>query len=284
MYRETITKLTLTGALAFALGCGAPLKRAGDVSALFDKAPASIENIAESICAALGKRDVAPTTKDMPSELVGCSEAGLDATDITKVKSFSFTNLAGSETAEEQQNSDTFKKSIRTKIWLNREIPELLPVATQLLKNVDFNAEEIPLPESAINDIGGLVQPKIKILEKLKFDFDDLSFSTKLNVVTTGVVAVDIDVLVDGKVFSNGIAVTISTGKPEPAYEKSFVKSFDVVFLAIPYAKDIYLDMAVNMNIYNVGVSSVIDSQVNTLFGTALKTMMDTITQTERKS
>jgi len=284
MNRGKIKKIALTLTVVLTVGCGAPLKRAGDVSSLFSKAPASIENIAESICAALGERDVAPTTKDMPQELVGCSEAGLKASDLTKVKSFSFTNLASGESAQDQKNSDTFKKSIRTQIWLNRKIPELLPVATQLLKSVDFDAEEIQLPESAIKDLSGLVQPKIKFLEKLKFNFDELSFSTKLNVVTTGAVAVDIDVLVDGKVFNNGIAVTISTGKPEPAFEKSFIKSFDVVFLAIPYAKDIYLDMAVNMNIYNIGVSSVIDSQVNSLFGTALKTMMDTITQTERKS
>ncbi|MBM4251585.1 MAG: hypothetical protein FJ146_06410 [Deltaproteobacteria bacterium] len=284
MNRGKIKKIALTLTVVLTVGCGAPLKRAGDVSSLFSKAPASIENIAESICAALGERDVAPTTKDMPQELVGCSEAGLKASDLTKVKSFSFTNLASGESAQDQKNSDTFKKSIRTQIWLNRKIPELLPVATQLLKSVDFDAEEIQLPESAIKDLSGLVQPKIKFLEKLKFNFDELSFSTKLNVVTTGAVAVDIDVLVDGKVFNNGIAVTISTGKPEPAFEKSFIKSFDVVFLAIPYANDIYLDMAVNMNIYNIGVSSVIDSQVNSLFGTALKTMMDTITQTERKS
>lgn len=284
MVRGLSKAARLLPAWALVLGCGAPLKRAGEVSSLFSKAPASIENIAESICSTLAKRDVAPTTKDMPQELVGCAEAGLKASDLNKVKSFSFTTLPGSETAKEQEKSETFKKSIRTQIWLNRSIPQLLPMATNLLKSVDFSAEEIQLPETATQEIGGLVQPKIKILEKPKFNLQDMSFAAKLNVVTTGVVAVDIDVLVDGKVFNNGIAVTISSGKPEPAYEKSFVKSFDVIFLAIPYANDIYLDMAVNMNIYNIGLSSVIDSQVNTLFGTVLKTMMDTILQAEGKS
>ena len=62
------------------------------------------------------------------------------------------------------------------------------------------------------------------------------------------------------------------------------IQSFDVVFLVIPYANDVYLDMAVNLNIYNIGLNGPIDKNINSIFGTALKTLMDTIIKVGVKS
>ena len=265
--------------------CGSRLKHASDVSYLFSQAPKSVGDIATDICKSLAKRGEAPTTKGMLPQLAACEGAGLTATDFDKISAFTFNDLPGSKTAAAQAETDVFSKSIRTQIWLNRQLPQLLPLLNDLMKQKDqLGVGDLKLPESATKDLENLVKPVIKITEAPKINLEELTFSLKLHVEITGAIKVANDILIDGKVFSNGIAVTISTPKPYPSYKDSFLQSFDVVFLVIPYAKDIYLDMAVDMSIYNIGLSGPLDKAVNQVFGSGLKTMVDALIKVGDKS
>ena len=220
----------------------------------------------------------------MLPQIGSCAGAGLAAVDFDKISSFTFTDLPG-QTVAQQANSDVFTKSIRTQLWLNRSIPDLLVVLADIMKQGDLLAAgEVKLPDSVTKDLAGLLKPVVKITEKPTLNIDDLSFSLKLNVVTSGAVLIANDIALNGKVFNNGIAVTISTTKPYATYDKSLLQSFDVVFLVIPYANDIYLDMAVNLSIYNIGLNGPIDKNINSIFGTALKTLMDTLIKVGVKS
>lgn len=275
----------MLGVMLLSVSCGSRLKRASEVSSLFSQAPKSVGAIATDICKSLGARAKAPTTKSMLPQLASCAGAGLTATDFDKISAFTFNDLPGGETAADQAEADVFSKSIRTQIWLNKQIPQLLPLLSDLMKQRDqLGVGELKLPESATKELENLVKPVIKITQAPKFDLDELTFSVKLNIELSGAINVANDILIDGKVFSNGIAVTISTPKPYPSYEKSFLQSFDVVFLAIPYAKDIYLDMGVNMKIYNIGLTGPLDKAINQVFGTGLKTMVDTLIKVGDKS
>ncbi len=268
----------------FTTGCGRRLKRASDVAYLFSKPPVSVSDIATTICQSLGTRDALPNTKGMLPQIGSCAGAGLAAVDFDKISSFTFTDLPG-QTVAQQANSDVFTKSIRTQLWLNRSIPDLLVVLADIMKQGDLLAAgEVKLPDSVTKDLAGLLKPVVKITEKPTLNIDDLSFSLKLNVVTSGAVLIANDIALNGKVFNNGIAVTISTTKPYATYDKSLLQSFDVVFLVIPYANDIYLDMAVNLSIYNIGLNGPIDKNINSIFGTALKTLMDTLIKVGVKS
>ena len=278
-YKMLISLLPLLTA-----SCGPRLKRASDVAYLFSKPPASVSDIATSICQSLGKREALPNTKGMLPQIGSCDGAGLAAVDFNKISSFTFTDLPG-QTVAQQAKSDVFTKSIRTQLWLNRTIPDLLVVLSDMMKQGDLLAVgEVKLPESVTKNFENLLKPVIKITEKPSLNIDDLTFSLRLNVVTSGAVLIANDITLNGKLFNNGIAVTISTTKPYPAYEKSILQSFDIVFLVIPYANDVYLDMAVNLNIYNIGLNGPIDKNINSIFGTALKTLMDTIIKVGVKS
>jgi len=265
-------------------GCGPRLKRASDVSYLFSSAPKSIEAIASDICAALGKRKEQPSSQGMVPQITECGGAGLAAADFDTISTFTFADLPG-QTVAEQAASEVFSKSIRTQLWLNRQIPELLSLFTGIMGSGDgLEVGVVKLPEGVTKELGNLLKPVITMLEKPAINMDDLTFSAKLNIVTTGAVNIANDILLNGKVFANGIAITISTGKPYPAYEKSFLRSFDVIILALPFANDIYIDMAVNMSIYNIGLNGPLDKSINAAFGTGLKTMVDALIQVQGKS
>ena len=280
MNRTFLNLLTLTVALQAAAGCGASLKHASDVSGLFTAPPKTVGDLAGDICTTLTSRSSAPTLQNLRLDLGGCTKSGASALNLNDVSQFKFTDLPG-QTAAAESTKDVFSKAIQTQIFLNRSLPELIPLFSKALAGGGgLKPGVIPLPESATKQIGNLVKPVITLTEAPSIDINNLTFSAKLNVAMPGVVTINIDVLINGIVLRNGIAVTISTSKPDPDYSRSFIKSFDVVTLVIPYANDVYIEMDVGMSIYNIGISALLDSQINTVFGSALKSMMDTLIKT----
>jgi hypothetical protein len=267
---------TLLTPLALLASCGAPLQHASDVASIFSVAPPSVGDLASSICANLAKRQVAPTTQGMSLQIGDCKTAGTSAVNYNDVTAFNFTDLPGASVAS-QANADVFSKSIQTQVWLNRQIPDLLPLAIQLMQKGGLKPGPVNLPDSATKAFTGLVTPVITITSAPQFNLNDMTFGANMNLTTSGVVAIAVDLVISGKIFNNGIAVTITTAKPDPPYSQSFLKAFEVVVLVIPYAKDIYVEMDVKMDIYNVGVNGVLDSKINSLFGSGLKTMLDAV-------
>ena len=127
----------MLGFMLLSVSCGSRLKRASEVSSLFSQAPKSVGDIATDICKSLSARATAPTTKSMLPQLAGCAGAGLTATDFDKISAFTFNDLPGGKTAADQAEADVFSKSIRTQIWLNKQIPQLLPLLSDLMKQKD---------------------------------------------------------------------------------------------------------------------------------------------------
>ena len=256
-------------------GCGANLDSASDVKNLFDSPPKSLGAIAGSICSDLGKRNQPPITSSMTLQIGDCKDAGRRALGLDQVTAFQFTDVTPGTTSSED-NERVFSKSLRTQLWLNHQIADLIPIFTILLKSGVPHKGPITLPDTVAN-FEGIVKPVITLVEDPKFNLDDASFAVPIHVKATGVVSVDLDIFVNGKVYGDGIAVTITTGRPEPSYKRSLVKSFEIFVFVVPYAKDIYVDMSAGFKMYDIGVGGLLDKELNTVAGSVLKTILDTV-------
>ncbi len=258
-------------------GCGAQLDSASDVNGLFIVAPKSLGAMAAEICRDIASRHAAPTTQVFSLFRVGdCKDSGVRALGLNGARDFIFTDEVSGQFMKEN-GERVFSKSVRSQIWLNRTIAELIPQFASMLKGAPLPKKgEIKLPSSVAN-FEGLIKPVISLVDDPKFKLDDMSVGVPFHVKTSGVVSIDLDILINAKIYGNGVAVTIKTGEQEPSFKESLLKSVEAFVYVIPYADDIYIDMAAGFKMYDIGGGNLIDKQLNTIAGSGLKSILDSI-------
>ena len=274
-YFTKITNVFLLSSLLVA--CGAQLDSASDVKGLFNAPPKSLGQMAAEICGDIAARDTAPSTKSFELVKPGdCRDAGVRALGLNDAKSFVFTDELPGATVTEA-NDKVFKKAMRGQLWLNRQMSDLIPLFAGMMSGgKPIKKGIIDLP-SSVAKFDGLITPEISLLDDPKIDADNLTINAPLHVKTTGVVKMELDIYINAKIFGNGVAVTISTNKPEPAYEQSLIKSIEAFVYVVPYAEDIYIDMSAGFKMYDLGTGGLIDKTLNTLAGSGLKSMLDAL-------
>ena len=260
-------------ALLLTAGCGAPTKTAGDVSGLFATDATTLATKASSLCDALAGREQTPTTKGQTFQPSGCGDAGTQAQDMKKATAFNFSGLDGDGQVT-QGSGGTIHKSVRAQVWLNRSLLSIGGALGKKMASFGGGTGEIALPSSTSGGIGSLAKTKITLTEPPKMDMSTLKFGMKLHLSISGAIQAEHDIVIDGALINNAIAVTIGTTADQPL-EKSLIKNFTAVIFIIPHAGDLYLDMFVDLNTNNVGLSAVFKQQLQTFLSTGLKGALD---------
>lgn len=271
----------LVPALAGIVACGAPTKSAGDVAGLFSTSTASLQEKVDNLCEELRTRSEPPTVQGLNIKLDSCDAAGTAALDYRKIGTaedypdgFYFTE--GSKKADTEK--EILHKSMRGQVWLNKSLLGLAQaVASKMKANEGLGDGELAIPDSAEGGgVSGLATPKITILEKPTFSVDDLKFDMKINLNITGIIEADHDIQISGQMINNSFAVTVATTKDQP-YEKSLIRSFNVVMFIIPHAQDVYLDLFADLYIHKPGLDAAVEDNVNKFLGTGLKSAIDSL-------
>ncbi|MEN9836226.1 MAG: hypothetical protein RL011_2419 [Pseudomonadota bacterium] len=289
-------KLVSTWVILLALplqGCGAPSKSASAVSSLFGQ-PVTLQGTQAPLCEHLSERTEAPSAKDLTMQIKDCPKAGEGAQNYASLESFRFVNVDGSAISDsgapsasqasvsnvrssEPDDPKVIYRAYRAQVWLNKSILDLAGVLTSFLKNnKNAAAGEIKLPESALDKVKNLATTKITLTKPPALDTANLSFDASIELEMSGVVKVYQQIDISGKLFEKTFAVVARSTNGVP-YAKSILHSVETVVLITPYAGDTYVDLFTSINIYDFGVSSIIDSQMESILGTILKSTLDSV-------
>ena len=267
------TSLALILLAMLPLGCGAPSKDAGAVMDIFSLAPASLQQKTTDLCASLGQRSAQPTLQKLDLDDQNCADAGSIAVDFKTAKSFNVKmfDSATSPTA----TKDSMIINMRSQVWLGTKF---LTFALTMLSRMQDGSliSQNGDASSLLDDKNGsgdtmsnLLKPQIKEIEAPTIDMTSMTFAAKISFQAQGIVTVNNNIDLAGGIIGDAVALTIVT--PAEAGEKdSFLRSFSLLVLIIPYADDVYLDMFVRAKIFDLGIKSLLPD----VTGTALKVII----------
>src|SRR6185312_1710006 len=198
--------------LSLLTACGAQTKSAADVAGIFATGGGSLQSRETSLCNALAARTSPPTTNGLSLNLGGCTNAGLQATNFQGSQGFYFSGLDGlsSAPAEKSGQSVVINTSARGQIWLNKSILDLAGSVSSLMNAQGANgAGIISLPEASGGGLGSLATPTLTTLQAPALDPANFSFSSKINIKVSGIVTVDNDLQIDGRLINDMFAVVV---------------------------------------------------------------------------
>src|SRR5262249_47032287 len=149
--RATSTVLILA---ALAGGCGAPVKSAGEVAALFSGDAASLQDKVSALCDELARRDAEPSLKDTRLRLDHCADVGLAALNLQDIDQFRFLGL---DAPQDDAPNKVIHFGLRTELWLNRSLLDIAGLVGDKLaaKQADGNGKGLlSLPDN-VGKAGG---------------------------------------------------------------------------------------------------------------------------------
>ena len=253
-------------------GCGAPSKKADVVSTGFDaQETLTIATKSHETLAALQSYLADQKITAPPFDFNKYSDAGLKAYDLSVANDLAITPI---DYLAKPKNGNVLTSAYRGQFWLQKSFVGLAGSLGKMLaanKNTPSGqviATKDPGPAGA--GLAKIATPTLTFIEAPKMDPDQRSFSAKINIKVTGIIEADHNILVDGKMFEHGIAVYIRT-VGDQAYEKSILKNFSTVILAIPHANDMYLDFSLVAESYSLGVDSLMTGQIRNFLQSGLK-------------
>ncbi|MBM4251415.1 MAG: hypothetical protein FJ146_05555 [Deltaproteobacteria bacterium] len=283
--------MTLLG-IAPLSGCGAPSKSAASVSALFSQ-PATLQGTLTPLCKYLRERTEAPSVKDLTMQIGDCPLAGEGAQNYAGLTTFRFVNADGtalgdgtpvSSQAEASkvrssnpEDPKVIYRAYRAQVWLNRSILDLAGVLSSFMKNnKNAAAGEVKLPESELSKLKNLATTKVTLAKPPVLDMDNLTLDASIEIEMSGIVKAYQQIDISGQLFENTFAVVARSNNGVP-YAKSILHSIETVVLFTPFAGDTYVDVFMAINMYDFGVSSIIDSQMGAILGTVMKGTLDSV-------
>ena len=164
--------------------------------------------------------------------------------------------------------------NMRAQVWVGRKF---LSFGLTIISHIqDGSLMAMGNPDSYWSEnngsgaaMSGLLKPKITQLMEPRIDLSDMTVTTKMNFLVSGLVSINNDLEIDGVLLGEGAALTVAT-PVEAASKDSFLKSFSVLILIMPYADDVYMDLILRAKIFDLGTRSILPQVV----GTALKVMI----------
>ena len=133
----------------------------------------------------------------------------------------------------------------------------------------------IKLPTTS-KSLEKFITPSLTVTSAPVFDPDLLQFSAGIRMQVSGAVTVDNTYEALGRVYSNAIVVQIRT-TADAAYETSLIKNINATLYIIPHAGDLYVDVAVDMNIHDVGSPTLMKDTVTQFLTSGLKPLLDSL-------
>lgn len=273
------------------LGCGAPTKPASAVSSLFGQST-SLQAIQTPLCQKLAERTEAPSTKGMVMQIGDCSLAGEGAQNLSQVSSFKFVNIDGSaiDTSAQSTSKSTevanirspnpndpkvINRAYRAQIWLNKSVFDLAGIFSEFMKkNKGVTAGEVKIPSGPLERLKNLAVQKVSLVRPPVLDIANLSMDASIEMEMSGVAKMYQQIDISGRLIDNSFAVVARSSNGLP-YDKSIVHSSEAVIIITPYAGDTYIDFFLSMNLYDFGLRSIVDEQLNSILATILKSALD---------
>lgn len=261
------------------LACGAPTKKASEVSSIFG-APSSLQDKMDRSCSALfdGKNE---QLADVSFDLSSCTDAGLSAINYDEAAKFYITGI---EKAAQAEDGEVIPLRLRSQVWMNKTLIELAaPFISRINGRVDGQSqlgdllsntnhfEDSDIPEKLIRleveDLGGEFR-----LEKGFYLTQDLRLRAE------GVVQLGLDLRLSANTAAGNLSFVLTT---LGASKDSFVRNIELLVFVVGHAQDTYLDFMINVEIANIGYGDQIEDATVTLIETQMKTIVDTLLHAE---
>ena len=266
-FKKYLLLLSIIVAIA---GCGAPTKRASEVKGLFQNGAPELQGKMDDLCSTLLERDKAPSLKNTGFQLSYCDQAGTQAVEFGETREFYFTGLDSIEPGSQE----TIETGLRAQVWLNRSV---ISLASQVLDQLEAGGIDIfSERDDSSGRVQNLVDVRIQSTRKPRLDSKAVNFGVQIDLQTSGIVEVFQQIDIDGMILDRSLAITVNGKIPsDKTKEDSFVKTFNGFIVIIPHSQDIYLDMALKIELFDLGLGDIVKDAITNAVGGTLKTGLE---------
>ncbi|SMF08516.1 hypothetical protein [Pseudobacteriovorax antillogorgiicola] len=251
------------------MSCGAPTRTASSVGEMLAE-PRTLNEKVKSLCLALEARgdDLSQSISDSR-----CDDSGLYATDYQSGQTVRF---KGSDPIVQEE---TMQLASRGQVWLGTS---LIGFFGRILKDLNNNSVESvsgiqagdSLDFGETQSLNNLVEVNISFLSIPEVDFDDLLIDFELAIDIKGIIDVDMDIKITVGIFDRRIVAIVNTTRSS---EESAFKDLDLSFFLVPHAGDIYVDVYAGIEMINIGLTAVLQEQLDQILSLGLEFVFDQV-------
>lgn len=238
--------------------CGAPVESADQARAGLQASQPTLSDKVQALCAQVaGSPD--------------CTDPGSYALNLTGMKALQF--AAKESSSIRIENDDVQRIHTRVEVWLNRDLLQLIGALAGVIANAkdDPSALTKALSTGDGSDVfGQLVQSQVQVTKAPEMDLLAGTFTTEVEIKMTGAVSADNRIALAGVLGADAFATTIESVGPPPPYATSILRKISGLVLIVPYAGDVYLDMTLDLELYSLGLDSVVESSITSFIGSSL--------------
>lgn len=247
------------------VSCGAPLKKADQVSSIFSDSMQLNEKLT-SLCDILKVRQESPNLNGIGLANDVCTKAGSRPLNYSSLNgALGFTVVDGASSTNDATKSSIYTVRTRSEVWLNKGLVSLVSTLVGQLKNQTDSLLGSGGAGSASNE-----KFSFKIIGKPNFDMEKFELSVDLSIVSTkaqnGQANIDNTFKVRGKLFDQKYFVAVAETTESAPVEKSLIESSKFLITIVPHAGDIYVDITTDVRLHSFGVDQ-----------TMKQTMVDTL-------
>jgi len=263
------------------VSCGAPLKNADEVEAMFSETRELSDKVT-TLCNALNARTEAPTLNNLRNQNEMCSNPATNYAnyrDLGVDEGLEFSSVSSSSDVSSGIQDDDALFSVQTtsELFLNRSI---LSLAITLLNSLEKKAK------GTVEDNKGQSESKdkkfqIDFIGKPVFNKKEISFSMEFRMASSraqnGQVDIDNRFIVSGRLLENeSIAIDVQTKEPGDV-KNTIIRDGKIMIFIVPHAGDVYMEIATDMNYHSFGVDQVMKESILSTLGTGMKSLPELV-------
>lgn len=274
--------------LAGVTSCGAPSKRAGDVTQMFKRQPERLRQIASGLCDMLASSGQSPTLKHVKLNPVDCVKVDTNSRELDSAAALDFTNVdqkmfkpGTPSSGDTASGPGVLYVQTRGQVWLNRPMLQLAQKLVSSARRAQETGDSVLLPNmNASAAESDVVKLSFKEIKKTEIDPTGRHISAVIELSGRGAVTINNVITTEGQVFDESMAFEINTREDRP-FEQSIFQRMNAVVLVIPYGDDVYVDMVLDLYIHSLGVDRLLTEQISQTLSTGVKATLEALTKLE---
>lgn len=246
---------------ALTLSCGARHQTADQVEAIFARPALTLTQKMQVICNTLSVAEQGPKLENVGFARDACSNPGKSAQNLSTTRDFSFTAVRAdgqkfsSENPDPNQKNSLLKLQTRSQIWMNRSIINVAANVGSFIQNGDKNDPN---------------EKKEITIDKLRepfFDDEQFYFISDMQINSSDSASIKINnkIRIEGKKVNNSIVASVRTLE-SAEFKNSLFKDMRILVFVIPHANDIYIDILIDIDVYGVGLTSILKREITESF------------------
>jgi hypothetical protein len=267
-------------AAIFLASCGAPLKKADEVSTIFSDSMQLNEKLS-ALCGELRTRPESPNLVGIGLADDVCGKPGSRALSYPALNgSLGFTVVEGQSSTNDATKDSIFTIRTRSEVWLNKGLISLVSSLVGKLKSETDALMSKGGSASAYNE-----KFAFKVVGKPQFDMEKMELNLDISIVSTkaqnGQVNVDNNIKVRGKLFDQKYFVALAETTESSPVAKSLIESAKFLITVVPHAGDVYVDITTDVRLHSFGVDSTMKQQMVEMLGPGLLNIVDLLAKIE---